>query len=904
MAVGYVQNKNEKIVINQIIVKPTNRQILDVGKWGDAMKMADRGRRKDLFDLYENILTDGVLGDAIDKRIRAVTGSDLTFQLADGTEVEEMIEFIDTDEFEYLLEEILKAVFWEYSLIQATFNENGMHVFSVPRKHIRPETKKIAINETDPDGQIDYDGLDVIEVHSRKQKHGLLLRACPYAILKRGGIGDWAQMVEIFGMPQRIGKYSVHDVAARKALEDAFNSQGAAATLIVPKETDIETAQNASTGGGTLYKDFIATLDEQLLITILSQTMTTKNGSSRSQSETHKEVEEEVNKQDLRFVQRILNHKFLPILEKRGFPVKGGAFIFPKTMEQLTVSEIVSLSAVLPIPAYYVQERYGIPAAEAADEILQHPKPPQPDSDDTAPVETEHAPSKKDTGGNEKDTEPSKSQSPKTKSRLRDFFAFAPTQERGSKPNFIAKWTNSISGTITNLADRAAYGVDINALFNQAIKDIYSQYGETFEPDDFFGDEIDSSLFEISNTAYQKAIDTQFTKAGAEFGKKNEAFINEFKHNAAVFAAFKSHKQTKDIIGQLLDENGELRSFHEFKKAVMGSHINENYNQNWLKTEYNMAVRSARSSVQFKKFWGLKHLYPNLEYLESTARKKRKEHLEYVGTILPIEHPWWDEHLPPVEWGCECSVRNTDKPATAVPDDGGAPINPVFAHNPAKTAEIVNMKEHPYVKGVCKYFPTCTRRTYPASSNSLMSLTDQEPPITPQCAICEMVKKTIIEGFLEFKKYKNGGRILIHPLVDKNKNDYKDILTIANEFAKQGKTVRLTPNVHYKSKDYKAIYSDLIGTKYERKCPYIQIDGLFFEYESFLPPFKKRKISNMISHGTQQSSRIIIDNNKGCTDSYIIRNIHNRLKDKTFRREISEVWVYEKGKVRMLYKKR
>lgn len=389
--VGYVKSddKKQQIIVNQIEVRPVNRQIYDIEKWRTALKNADYGRRTQLFDLYEDILLDGVLGDAIDKRIRAITGADLTFQYADGAESEEMIELIDTEDFEYLLQEIVKAKFWQFSLIEPTFDADGMHAYSVPRKHIRPETKTIAKLENNPEGQIPYTDMDVIEVISREHKHGLILRACPYAIMKRGGIGDWAQMVELFGMPLRIGKYSIYDTEARKALQDAFNTQGAAATVIVPKETEIETTVQSGNGGGALYKDFVNTLDEQLLITILSQTMTTKDGASRSQGQVHKEVEEAVNKADLRFVQRVLNHKLKPILEKRGYPVKDGSFVFPKAIENLTVEELVSLSGIIEIPAYYFQEKFGIPAAEDNDVIARRAAQTQTPPPEPEPPKTE-----------------------------------------------------------------------------------------------------------------------------------------------------------------------------------------------------------------------------------------------------------------------------------------------------------------------------------------------------------------------------------------------------------------------------------------------------------------------------------------------------------------------------------
>ena len=153
-----------------------------------------------------------------------------------------------------------------------------------------------------------------------------------------------------------------------------------------------------------------------------------------------------------------------------------------------------------------------------------------------------------------------------------------------------------------------------------------------------------------------------------------------------------------------------------------------------------------------------------------------------------------------------------------------------------------------------------------------------------------------------YKKYKNGGKILIHPKVDRKKNDYKDLLTIANRFAQKGNIVRLNPSIHYKSYEYKAIYGSLIDTIYERKCPDLKIRDKFYEYESYIPPFNKKKISHMIKKGAEQSSQIIINNNKGASDRFILRNVKERINDKNFKHEINEVWLYEKGNVRLLFK--
>ena len=153
------------------------------------------------------------------------------------------------------------------------------------------------------------------------------------------------------------------------------------------------------------------------------------------------------------------------------------------------------------------------------------------------------------------------------------------------------------------------------------------------------------------------------------------------------------------------------------------------------------------------------------------------------------------------------------------------------------------------------------------------------------------------EGFVLFKEFSNGGRIEIHNDTEKGKSDFKDLLSISREFAKGAKVVYILPRLHFKDKRYQEIYGGLIGTRYERKCPDLYIDGLFYEYESFRSPFKKEKIGRMIGQGTKQSSRIIINNNKGCSERYIRRIIFERLY---IGQIINEVWIYEKGKIRLL----
>ncbi len=153
-------------------------------------------------------------------------------------------------------------------------------------------------------------------------------------------------------------------------------------------------------------------------------------------------------------------------------------------------------------------------------------------------------------------------------------------------------------------------------------------------------------------------------------------------------------------------------------------------------------------------------------------------------------------------------------------------------------------------------------------------------------------------------RFDNGGSLSIMNGLDRYAGDYNDILAIGRRFAEMGHEVQVLCNIHYKNQDYDKYFGLLKGTKYYKKCPDLRVDNKMYEYEGFVGSWNKRKLNRMISHGTKQSPFIIIRNTRGCSDRFIISCIFNRIKDKSFKHDIKEVWVYEKGHIRPVYKKR
>ena len=134
------------------------------------------------------------------------------------------------------------------------------------------------------------------------------------------------------------------------------------------------------------------------------------------------------------------------------------------------------------------------------------------------------------------------------------------------------------------------------------------------------------------------------------------------------------------------------------------------------------------------------------------------------------------------------------------------------------------------------------------------------------------------------------GTVRIMEGLDMSKPDSVDLLHIADSFARMGCDVVILHPVHFKSPEYAAIYGPLIGTKYERKCPDLMVDGKYYEYESYVRPWTKRKLSNMLTDGLRQSDKIILDNRDGTSFRQIIRSIRARLN---INAQIKEVWVYD-----------
>lgn len=600
-------------VYNQILVQPVRRGFNDIGSWKSALRAADMGLRHLLYDLYTDILIDGTVTDAIGKRIEAITDADINFTV-NKKEVPVITELMDTVEFENQLKDIMWTLFWGISVDEYSF-ENGFNFNSIPRKHIRPKDKVILRQQNDTTG-ISYENDDMVIQWGDDDDLGLLLKIAPYVIYKRGGFGDWAQFVELFGMPQRIGKYNSMDEQSRRLLIQAFETAGAAPYLVIPKESEVETSTLSGSANGALYNDFRNACNEEILITILGQTMTTKDGASLSQSKVHMEVQEKKHRADRRYVVRMLNKYLVPLLERRGYPVHGGKFSFVDKKDEITVTDLKTLSTMIPIPQSYGYEKYGIPEPKEGEPVfLSTPSGQEPE------VEPGNPKPQVQKGNN-----PVKNSDEEEGfwKRLCNFFVEAPR--------------SGGAGTI-RMSDTAS-------LEEKLIAGVWNGELDYFSPELFWY--FSQDLLNAIRGTFKKEIKNADLRIS--YDAPDDVFRTAMETNLFHFSAAKTLAEIQEL-NRLFRESKDFEEFHRKAKEVT-----DVFNKTWQKTEYDTALLTAEAASNYRRLMKQADLFPYWQYHTAGDDKVRPKHRLLEGIILHHSDPRWKKIFPPNDWRCRCYV--------------------------------------------------------------------------------------------------------------------------------------------------------------------------------------------------------------------------------------------------------
>ncbi|MDE0029390.1 MAG: phage minor head protein [Deltaproteobacteria bacterium] len=75
-----------------------------------------------------------------------------------------------------------------------------------------------------------------------------------------------------------------------------------------------------------------------------------------------------------------------------------------------------------------------------------------------------------------------------------------------------------------------------------------------------------------------------------------------------------------------------------------------------LRTIFETNLRMSYAHGRWQRIQRVKDTRPYLRYVSVLDGRTRPQHRAWHGTVLPVDHPFWETHYPPNGWGCRCLV--------------------------------------------------------------------------------------------------------------------------------------------------------------------------------------------------------------------------------------------------------
>lgn len=75
-----------------------------------------------------------------------------------------------------------------------------------------------------------------------------------------------------------------------------------------------------------------------------------------------------------------------------------------------------------------------------------------------------------------------------------------------------------------------------------------------------------------------------------------------------------------------------------------------------LRIIYDTNMRMSQAAGEWARIQRTKRSAPYLLYTAILDGATRPLHRQWHGTVLPVDHPWWQTHYPPNGWRCRCST--------------------------------------------------------------------------------------------------------------------------------------------------------------------------------------------------------------------------------------------------------
>jgi len=658
-------NAPDPIIIQNIEVRPWTRTQQDIPNWRRAIQSAESQipRRVLLYNLYADVDLDGHVEAVTGKRRDHVKAANWQFVDKEGKPIDAINDLIDSIGFDDLLEEIINARFWGYSILEPTFwkGEDGkwqMEAGLLPRLNYRPEKGIVSKQIYGDDGINIREGIyakTIMEV-GKVTDLGLYMKAAPYQILKRGGLGDYAAFIQTFGNPIIDATWDGVDEAQRVALSKSLEALGAGGALVRPSGTTVEIIENNVNTTGDAHGSFFKLMNAEISKALLGTTETTESSTSSgyAQSETHQDEDDIKHDNDISYCRKNLNSRFIRLMQAAGIDTQGGWFIIQGEETELTKAESFTIhkglsnDIGLPIEDDFWYETYGVPKPDNYDQMKAEKLAKKEMETDPAKTKGKKPTVKKNKTDDDEDIELAEGDELEIArtldqkvsafiKKLASFFVKAPAETTGAMKSCGHHHT-------INLAETDQ--LDNDALIHR----IWKSNGKAT---------WDTELFWNTSEVLIKGFKQGWNKVGivnlAEgpgfiYGADDPILLTAYEANLFRFSGSKTLAQVQ-LFNQLFRESSSFNEFYQ--KAMVKAEI---FNKKWLETEYTSAVLTGTAAVSYYRLKKQAKFLPYWKYNTVGDDRVRPEHAILDGLILHHTDSRWNKIFPPNGWRCRCDV--------------------------------------------------------------------------------------------------------------------------------------------------------------------------------------------------------------------------------------------------------
>ncbi|MCY4479160.1 MAG: DUF935 family protein [Rhodospirillales bacterium] len=460
--------------------------------------------------------------------------------------------------------------------------------------------------------------------------------------LKRQGVTQWADLLDRFARPIPVGHYQREaDIdAVYQAVEAVRDGRGAA----IPASASIDLLE-ALKSGRTDYRDWLDVWNRAITLTLIGQTMTTEDGSSRSQAEVHWQVRRDIVQADDDLLADTLRAQVLSWLIEWNYPGAAVPRIRrvlddPPDTHALSERDLRIWRMGWAPTGDYIGDTYDIEVTpRRIDPAAPGPGGPGESTDFAAegPAERPLAQQAADA------VDPLIARWPAELSRP---LAAAAT---------LAEWRDGLTG--------AGQGVDIapaaealaEALAAARLAGMYDVWTEAEE---------DTSFADVDGVRLGFAEQIAFFREKLNLGTNAWTDIWEAQHDRSFVVAGAARDDLvadlKGAVEAAISDGETLETFRARFDEIVERHGWAYKGDRLWRTRviYNTNIATSYSAGRWTQANAVTDQRPYWRYRHSPASEvPRPDHETWDGLILRADDPWWLTHWPPNGWGCQCWVE-------------------------------------------------------------------------------------------------------------------------------------------------------------------------------------------------------------------------------------------------------